>query len=97
MVFGTFMILIDFLETVISTVEYVQDESLGTIFNFDKSTSEESTSYSFATPENLGLFLLSASFFNTNLIQYCMVCSHSLFLFISDILDGPLSNRYFSY
>ncbi|WMV34129.1 hypothetical protein MTR67_027514 [Solanum verrucosum] len=49
---STYMILIDFLKTVISKVEYVQDESLGTIFNVDKSTSEESTSYSSATPEN---------------------------------------------
>ncbi|KAG5590109.1 hypothetical protein H5410_040623 [Solanum commersonii] len=49
---GTFMILIDFLKTVISTVEYMQDDTLGTIFNVDKSTSEESTSYSSATPEN---------------------------------------------
>jgi len=79
---GTFMILIDFLKTVISTVEYVQDESLGTIFNVDKSTSEESTSYSSATPENHGLFLLSASFFNTkqfNIVWFTYIACFYLF------------------
>ncbi|XP_015170525.1 uncharacterized protein [Solanum tuberosum] len=54
-------------------VEYVQDESLGTIFNVDKSTSEELTSYSSTTLENHGLFLLSASFFNTKQLNILLL------------------------
>lgn len=76
----SFIILIDFsLKRAISKMEYVQDESVGTDSDVDESRSDESASYSSATPDNHGVFLLPGSFCTpiSQQFKYCVICLRS--------------------